>query len=75
VLTPPLTHSLQRLQLLGIKVAAMNGSQNQNEREKQLQAFRESDDCHVLIVSDVAMTGLNLQFATVLIIMVRARRV
>ena len=55
----------------GIKHLTLTGRTSAAERTTVLEQFRRSADTHVLIVSSVAITGLNLWFARILIIMVR----
>jgi superfamily II DNA/RNA helicase len=59
------------LELDGVNVLVLNGKAKAEERTDILNQFRLASHNTVLIVSDVAMTGLNLQFATILIVLVR----
>lgn len=49
----------------------INGTRTVQRRAKELKKFRESAKSEVLIVSSVGTTGLNLECANILIILVR----
>ena len=54
----------------GIAYILYNGNSNAAVRAKKLEEFRTSTTTNVLVVSSVALVGLNLWFARVLIIVV-----
>lgn len=66
---------MQVLNHNNIKFIAITGEQKQGERVKNLEKFKNSgrDGPRVLVVSNVAALGLNIAFANILVILVRAR--
>lgn len=56
-----------------IKYLAYNGNVEPTLRARKLREFQESKDVNVMVVSHVALAGLNLWFARVLVIVVSMR--
>ena len=67
-----LTVLCQILELHGIKTLELNGFKTKKERAAAIKQFHDSAESVVLIVSNVANVGLNLQCANILIILVCA---
>lgn len=59
------------LKLHGIDVMTYHGGITQQQRAKVLDRFRSAEEPRVLLVSNVGATGLNLDVASVLVILVR----
>ena len=55
----------------GIKFVSITGKNSPTKRATILEDFRKSKTHHVLIISSVGTTGLNMWFARVLVILVR----
>lgn len=49
---------------------SLNGKMSADERQRMLDDFEQSRTCYVLLVSSVGTFGLNMQFASVLVILV-----
>ena len=58
------------LESRGVAYLSYHGKVDPTHRAKKLREFQESDVCNVMIVSHVALAGLNLWFARILIIVV-----
>ncbi|KMK77690.1 DEAD/DEAH box helicase [Alkalihalobacillus pseudalcaliphilus] len=58
-----LNETFDKLDYRGIKVAALSSEQNKQERERALKQFRDGD-VHVLIATDVASRGLDVDDVT-----------
>jgi SNF2 family DNA or RNA helicase len=58
------------LNLYGIDVMEYNGGMTQQQRGKVLEAFRTNNGKRVLLLSNVGATGLNLDVASILVIIV-----
>ena len=58
------------MELHGIKTLELNGYKSQKERATAIREFHAAKDSLVLLVSNVANIGLNLQCANILIILV-----
>lgn len=63
----------QVLKLHGINVLEYNGGMTQQQRGKVLEAFRASGGTRVLLLSNVGATGLNLDVANILVIIVSVK--
>ncbi|KDN33549.1 hypothetical protein RSAG8_13363, partial [Rhizoctonia solani AG-8 WAC10335] len=55
------------LDLRGYKYLEYNGSKSDVERNRAVKEFETRDDIHVLLLSNVGTTGLNLMMASVVI--------
>ncbi|KAJ7821790.1 hypothetical protein B0H14DRAFT_2599039 [Mycena olivaceomarginata] len=60
-------HMKSWLESLGMKVDIVNGSQTSKQRQSIIDAFRNSDK-HVLIISNVGATGMDMTFARTMVI-------
>ena len=60
------------LDLRGYKYLEYNGSMSDIERNQAVKAFEMQDDVHVMLLSNVGTTGLNLPMASVVIFLVCA---
>lgn len=58
------------LNIHGIDVMEYNGGMTQQQRGKVLEAFRDKGGRRVLLLSNVGATGLNLDVANILVIIV-----
>jgi hypothetical protein len=56
---------------MGFRVGAMTGDIKPDGREAIASSLSKSDGPHVLVISGVAMTGINLSRAHIMILMVR----
>lgn len=61
------------LSLHGIDVMEYNGGMTQQQRGKVLEVFRANSGRRVLLLSNVGATGLNLDVANVLVIIVSVK--
>ncbi|KAH0826063.1 hypothetical protein J3R83DRAFT_5787 [Lanmaoa asiatica] len=59
---------LSIFKVYGINAAAVNGTQNVEERDQIVVAFQKDAKCRVLLFSNVGAVGLNLTAATVIIL-------
>ncbi|KEP49107.1 SNF2 family amino-terminal protein [Rhizoctonia solani 123E] len=55
------------LHLCGHKYLEYNGNQSDVERNQAIKDFETQDDVHVMLLSNVGTTGLNLAFASVVV--------
>ena len=58
------------LEEAGVKWEEYIGTVPAQKRAALLEKFRTSKDCHVLLVSKIGSTGLNIPFARVLVVIV-----
>ena len=58
-----------RLEALGFtgKVTQIHGGMKYDEREKQVEFFRDPDGAHYLVATDAAGEGINLQFCRLMV--------
>lgn len=61
------------LNLYGFKVMEYNGGMTQQQRGKVLDDFRGNSGKRVLLLSNVGATGLNLDVASILVIIVSVK--
>jgi superfamily II DNA/RNA helicase len=65
-----LMQTSQMLEFHGHKIVVLSGLETATNREKTMKEFFTSPTARILLVSSVALNGLNLQHACILIVLV-----
>lgn len=58
---------IERFQSWGYRVASIHGGMNQQERRRQMQSFRRDSGPKVMVATEAAGEGINLQFCRLMV--------